>query len=79
MSNAIAKFHEFASASQESDECSMKQYMRIKHHLYSAKWKYCHEWKSDSQEDDDLLKLEQDLTGEQKWVFAYIQINGLPH
>ena len=63
MSSAISKLQIFNSKGR--DESYLKQYMSIKHHLYSAEWKYCHEWR-DPLDDQESLKFQQDLTGDLK-------------
>ena len=63
MRDAILKFQIFDS--KRKDESYLKQYMSIKHHLYSAEWKYCHKWR-DPLDDGESLKFQQDLTGDLK-------------
>ena len=60
MSSAIAELQKFNTKLLE--ESCLKQYMRIKHHLYSSEWKYCHRYR-DFMDNPDSLEFEQDLAG----------------
>ena len=55
--SAIGMFDKLSRVEQCTDH-----YMRIKHHLYSADWKYCHKWRSDS---PDKYASDQSLAGDE--------------